>query len=78
VNNDKFYTSDLTLAIYLAYNNIRFASTYDKSSKSWVFCDSDKCKELEMSLRNGEAMVEVIKYESLRRNLIGMAKDRCG
>lgn len=70
-----FYTRDLVSAAYIAYNGVKFAADYDIATKSWVFQDPEKCKELDLSLRNGEASVEVVKYESVRRNLLGMAKE---
>ena len=72
---DIYMTSDLASATYIAYNGIKFAANYDKVKRSWVFQDPDKCKELDLQLRNGEANVEVVKYESTRRNLLGMVKD---
>jgi hypothetical protein len=73
---DIYKTSDLAVATYIAYNGIKFIRTggYDRSIRSWVFEDYNKCKELDISLRNGEATVEVMKYESTRRLLLGMVK----
>jgi hypothetical protein len=76
MNNDKtFMTRDLAAATWIAYNNVKFAAGYDKKTKSWVFDDPDKCKDLDLKLRNGEALSEVLKYESTRRNLLGMCRD---
>jgi len=71
-------TRDLASATYIAYSGIKFAKNYDKANRSWVFQDPDTCDELDLKLRNGEALVEVIKYESVRRNLLGMVKDGGG
>lgn len=67
-------TRDLASATFIAYNGIKFASNYDPPTKSWVFQEPDKCEELDLVLRNGEAQVEVMKYESTRRILLGMVK----
>lgn len=76
MNNDKvFMTRDLAAATWLAYNNVKFASGYDKKTKSWVFQDPEKCTALDLQLRNGEATSEILRYESTRRNLLGMCKD---
>ncbi len=76
MNKDNVYrTRDLASAVYIAYNGVKFAANYDIPSRSWVFQDPAKCEELDLKLRNGEAMVEVVKYESVRRNLLGMVKD---
>lgn len=70
-----FSIKDLVSAAYLAYNGVKFASGYDPSTKSWVFEDPEKCQMLDLQLRNGEATVEVIRYESTRRTLLGMVRD---
>jgi len=70
-----YMTRDLASATYIAYNGIKFAKNYDKAIRSWIFQDPDVCEELDLKLRNGEAFVEVIKYESVRRNLLGMVKE---
>lgn len=70
-----YMTRDLASATYIAYNGIKFAKNYDKAMRSWIFQDPDVCEELDLKLRNGEASVEVIKYESVRRNLLGMVKE---
>lgn len=67
-------TRDLASATYIAYNGVKFAKNYDKANRSWIFQDPDACEDLDLKLRNGEASVEVIKYESVRRNLLGMVK----
>lgn len=71
-----YKTSDLAAATYIAYNGIKFVRTgaYEKTTRSWVFEDYEKCKDFDLSLRNGEAKVEVMKYESTRRLLLGMVK----
>jgi len=70
--NKIFPTKDLISATYIAYSGIKFASGYDKSIKSWVFSEPEKCQQLDLELRNGEASVEVLRYESTRRSLLGM------
>ncbi|HRZ18509.1 MAG TPA: hypothetical protein P5136_00390 [Methanofastidiosum sp.] len=72
-HTDKFSTKDLVSATFIAYNGVKFASEYDLPTKSWIFEDPEKCQELDFKLRNGESQVEVIKYESVRRTLLGMA-----
>ena len=69
-----YTTRDLASATYIAYNGIKFAKPYDKTTRSWIFQDPEKCDQLDLELRNGEASVEVIKYESTRRLLLGMVK----
>jgi hypothetical protein len=68
-----FSTKDLTSATFIAYSGVKFALEYDAATKSWTFVDPEKCQELDFKLRNGESCVEVIKYESTRRTLLGMA-----
>jgi len=72
-NEKTFATKDLVSATFISYNGVKFASEYDPSIKSWVFEDPEKCQELDFQLRNGNALVETIKYESCRRLLLGMA-----
>ena len=73
---DFFATKDLVSATYISYSGVKFASGYDESIRSWVFEDPVKCSALDFSLRNGEALVEVNKYESVRRTLLGMVHER--
>lgn len=76
MNNDEVYmTRDLALATFLRINNVRFSGKYEKETKSWYFHDPEKCEELSIVLRNGESQVEVLEYESIRRNLLGMVHD---
>ena len=72
-NDNSFSTKDLVSATFIAYNGIKFSSEYDLATKSWIFEDPEKCQELDFKLRNGESVVEVIKYEATRRALLGMA-----
>lgn len=74
-NMNTFSTRDLVAATFIAYNGIKFSDDYDQITRSWLFQEPDKCKELNLLLRNGEATVEVIKYESTRRNLLGMTRN---
>ena len=73
--NDIYATKDLVSAAFISYNGVKFASDYDKDTKSWKFENPEKCKELDFKLRNGEASVELIKYESTRRTLLGMVHE---
>jgi hypothetical protein len=73
--DDIYTTRDLASAAFIAYNGIKFAFPYDRTSRSWIFSEPDKCEELDLKLRNGEATVEVSKYESTRRILLGMVKN---
>ena len=70
-----YMTRDLASATYIAYNGVKFAKNYDKANRSWIFQEPDACDDLDLKLRNGEALVEVIRYESVRRNLLGMVKE---
>lgn len=70
-----FSTKDLVLATYLLYSGIKLSEGYDVGSKSWIFDDKKKCSDLALLLRNNETSVEVNKYESVRRNLLGMTHD---
>ena len=72
--NNFYTTSDLASAAFITYNGVKLAANYDKVNRSWVFQDPLKCAELDLLLRNGEASVEVMKYESSRRLLLGMVK----
>ena len=76
MNDNIFATRDLVLASFLRYNHVELVDGYDKDTKSWHFADIEKCNELSLQLRNGSAMVEVLQYESIRRNLLGMVHDR--
>ena len=73
---DVYSVKDLMSATFIAYNGIKFADDYDSSTKSWIFENPDECKKLDLQLRNGDAEVEVIKYESTRRTLLGMVRDQ--
>ena len=73
---NEFKTKDLILAVYLKYNDIPLSAGYDKATKSWVFANVERCEQLALELHNSKAVVELIKYESLRRNLLGMVHDR--
>jgi hypothetical protein len=76
MKKDNIYiTRDLASAAYIAYNGVKFAANYDKINRSWIFQDPVMCESLDLKLRNGEATVEVVKYESTRRNLLGMVRD---
>ena len=70
-----YATRDLISATYIAYNGVKFADKYDEDTRSWIFEDPERCKQLDLQLRNGEAIIELNKYESTRRNLLGMVRD---
>lgn len=74
-DKEQFITKDLVSATFIAYNGIKFATGYDPEMRSWVFEEPEKCKELDLCLRNGESAVEVLKYESTRRTLLGMVRE---
>ncbi len=79
MNGESFSTKDLMSAAYLFYKGVKLANVsngYDKKSRSWIFQEPDKCKDLDFELRNGEAAVEPLKYESGRRSLLGLASGR--
>lgn len=76
IQNDLFTTRDLVLATYLKLSGVKLASGYDKISKSWSFSDPEICEELSLTLRNGDSKVEILKYESERRSLLGMVHDK--
>ena len=75
MNETIYATKDLASAAFISYTGVKFASDYDKDSKSWKFENPDKCKELDFKYRNGEALVEIVKYESVRRTLLGMVHE---
>jgi len=77
-NEDVYTTRDLVLATYLALKGTKLAGGYEPSSKSWSFRDAKSCEELSLKLRNGDSRVEVLQYESTRRNLLGMVYDKKG
>lgn len=72
----EFKTKDLVLATYLRYKDVPLSTGYDYTTNMWVFSDPDKCEKYSLELHNGATAVEVIKYESIRRNLLGMAHDK--
>jgi hypothetical protein len=79
MNENVFMTKDLMSATYIFYSGVKLAnisSGYDKKSRSWIFEDLDKCKELDFELRNEGSSVEVLKYESSRRVLLSLASGR--
>lgn len=69
-------TKDLTLATFLAYNDVMLAESYDKDTQSWIFVDADRCNSLSLLLRNKKATVEPLKWEATRRTLLGMVHDK--
>jgi hypothetical protein len=71
-----YSTRDLVLATYLSLKGIKLAGGYTPETKTWSFKDPKVCEELSIELRNGDSKVEVLKYESTRRNLLGMVYDK--
>lgn len=78
INENVYSTRDLVLATYLALKGVKLADGYDPETKSWIFKDQTLCEDLSLELRNGDALVEVLQYESTRRNLLGMVHDKKG
>ena len=77
MNKEEIYsTKDLALATYLKIKGIKLSTGYVTETKSWTFCDPMICEELSLELRNGESQVEVLRYESTRRSLLGMTHDK--
>jgi hypothetical protein len=77
IKSDELYsTRDLVLATYLALKGAKLAGGYELVTKSWVFKDPEICEDLSLELRNGDSSVEVLAYESTRRNLLGMVHDK--
>lgn len=75
--SDELYsTRDLVLATYLALQGAKLAGGYEPTTKSWIFKDPAMCEDLSLELRNGDSRVEVLAYESTRRNLLGMVHDK--
>jgi len=72
----EYKTKDLILAVYLRYNDVDMSKGYDSITKSWVFSNVSRCEALALQLHNSSAHVEIIKYEAIRRSLLGMAHDR--
>lgn len=75
---DLYSTRDLVLATYLKLKGMKLASGYDPSSKTWSFDDPKQCESLSLELRNGDSKVDILEYESTRRNLLGMVHDKKG
>lgn len=72
----EYKTKDLVLAAYLKYNGAELSRGYELPTKSWIFFDAPKCEELALTLHNSKSCVELVKYEAIRRNLLGMVHDR--
>lgn len=72
-----YYIKDLAVASYLAYKKIKMIKSYDQSSQSWVFDNTNgECEKLELEVRNGEAQASVLEYESMRRSLLSMVSKK--
>lgn len=76
IKGEEFSTKDLLLSSFLRYSGMELCSGYDPNTKCWIFSDPEKCEELSIQLRNGNVSVEPLKFESCRRNLLGMTYDR--
>lgn len=81
MNETIYTTKDLAAATFIRYNEIKMASDedhkgYNTNTKCWLFSNPEKCKELDFILRNGEAQVEVLKYENSRKSLLTMANSK--
>lgn len=76
ITDELYSTRDLVLATYLSLKGAKLAGGYESSSKSWPFRDPEMCEDLSLELRNGDSSVEVLAYESTRRNLLGMVHDK--
>jgi hypothetical protein len=71
-----YATKDLIIASYLRYNNIKMVSDYKKEIKSWVFANPELCEKLSLDVKNGDARVEPITFESCRRSLLAMVNNK--
>ena len=70
-----FIIKDLPVAAYLAYKRIKMVAPWDSLTRSWAFDDTDLiCQRLELEVRNGEALVSVLDYESARKNILSMVR----
>ena len=76
ITDELYSTRDLVLATYLALKGAKLAGGYEPASKSWIFKNLEMCEDLSLELRNGDSCVEVLAYESTRRNLLGMVHDK--
>jgi hypothetical protein len=80
--NELIYTTkDLAAAAFIRYNEVKMATDenhkgYNINTKCWLFSNPEKCKELDFLLRNGDAQVEVLKYENARKSLLTMANSK--
>jgi hypothetical protein len=71
-----YATKDLIVASYLRYNNIKLASDYKKEIKSWVFANPELCEKLSLDVKNGDAKVDPLGFESCRRSLLSMVNNK--
>ena len=81
INETVYTTKDLAAAAFIKYNDIKMAMDddykgYNSATKCWLFSNPEKCKELDFLLRNGDAQVEVLKYENARKSLLTMANSK--
>lgn len=74
---EKSYTTkDLIVASYLRYNNVKMVSDYKKEIKSWVFANPELCEKLSLDVKNGDARVCPVVFESCRRSLLAMVNNK--
>jgi hypothetical protein len=72
-NEEQVYkTKDLIVASYLRYKDVKLVSDYKKEIKSWVFNDPELCEKLSLDVKNGDAIVNPVSFESCRRSLLAM------
>ena len=74
-NNEIYKTKDLVVASYLAYRRIKMTDSWDAQTRTWSFDNVDGiCERLELDVRNGEAKVAILDYETARKNVLSMVK----
>ena len=75
INNEVYKTKDLVVASYLAYRRIKMTDSWDAQTRTWSFDNVDRvCEGLELDVRNGEAKVSILDYETARKNVLSMVK----
>lgn len=66
---------DLPVAAYLSYKKIKMVAPWDSSTRCWSFDNTDgSCESLELEVRNGDAVVSILEYETARKNVLSMVK----
>ena len=69
-----YSTCDLPLATFLRCSDVPLVREYNPATKEWSFDDEAKCKKLSLILSNNQAEVNVLQYESCRKQLLAMTK----